>query len=216
MIYIKHYVLILPLLIAIREIWLLGLTYGMYLVLFLKPGAIASISECRSRSKKTQDGTTNKMSSINKLDTMIMVVFTLQAMFYMVFACVAEERIALMHIRSLFLESNSSILPPSWFQSEDCCSWDRIKCSHNSAQVSHMNLSILRQPSAEDWTLDLTIFSPFHDLKVLDLSYNYANLHNPDGMQLLSHSCIIQRYFPRQYVCITHQRNLVIRSWRHD
>jgi hypothetical protein len=36
-----------------------------------------------------------------------------------------------------------------------------------------------------------------------------VNLQNPDGMQLLSHSCIVQRYLTRQYVCITHQRNLL-------
>jgi hypothetical protein len=36
--YIKHYHLILPLIVAICEIWLPRLTYGMYLVLLLKPG----------------------------------------------------------------------------------------------------------------------------------------------------------------------------------
>jgi hypothetical protein len=37
--YNKHCLLILPLFVAICEIWLPGLTYGVYLVLFLKPGA---------------------------------------------------------------------------------------------------------------------------------------------------------------------------------
>jgi hypothetical protein len=36
--YIEHCLLILPLFVAIREIWLHRLTYGVYLVLFLKPG----------------------------------------------------------------------------------------------------------------------------------------------------------------------------------
>jgi hypothetical protein len=36
--YIKHCHLILPLFVAIYEIWLPGLTYSVYLVLFLKPG----------------------------------------------------------------------------------------------------------------------------------------------------------------------------------
>jgi hypothetical protein len=36
--YIEHCHLILPLFVAICEIWLPGLTYGVYLVLFLKPG----------------------------------------------------------------------------------------------------------------------------------------------------------------------------------
>jgi hypothetical protein len=37
--YIKQCLLILPLFVAICVIWLLGLTYGVYLVLSLKPGA---------------------------------------------------------------------------------------------------------------------------------------------------------------------------------
>ena len=37
--YIEHWLLILPLFIAICEIWLPRLTYGVYMVLFLKPGA---------------------------------------------------------------------------------------------------------------------------------------------------------------------------------
>jgi hypothetical protein len=37
--YIEHCLLILPLFVAICEIWLPRLTYGVYLILFLKPGA---------------------------------------------------------------------------------------------------------------------------------------------------------------------------------
>ena len=37
--YIEHCLSILPLFVAICEIWLSGLTYGVNLVLFLKPGA---------------------------------------------------------------------------------------------------------------------------------------------------------------------------------
>jgi hypothetical protein len=37
--YIKHCHLIIPLFVAICEIWVPGLTYGVYLILFLKPGA---------------------------------------------------------------------------------------------------------------------------------------------------------------------------------
>ena len=123
------------------------------------------------------------MSGSNKLlGSMLTPVFTLQAMFYIVFGCVAEERIALLHIRSSFLDSNSSMLPASWFQSEDYCSWDRIRCSDDSARMTHMNLSILSYASAQDWTLDLTMFFPFHELQLLDLFYNSTNLQNSDGM----------------------------------
>ena len=40
----KHYILILPLFVAICDIWLPRLTYGVYLVLFLKPGATVELS----------------------------------------------------------------------------------------------------------------------------------------------------------------------------
>ena len=50
MLYIEHCLLILPLFVAICGIWLSGLTYGAYLVLFLKSSAI--IWECHLRSIK--------------------------------------------------------------------------------------------------------------------------------------------------------------------
>ena len=44
MLYIEHCLLILPLFVAICEIWLPRLTYGVYLVLSLKPGATSSVN----------------------------------------------------------------------------------------------------------------------------------------------------------------------------
>ena len=41
--YIEHCLSILPLFVAICEIWLPGLTYDVYLVLFVKPGATPSL-----------------------------------------------------------------------------------------------------------------------------------------------------------------------------
>jgi hypothetical protein len=49
----KHCLLILPLFVAICEIWLPGLTYSVYLVLFLKPGATKwyqSNADCRAQA----------------------------------------------------------------------------------------------------------------------------------------------------------------------
>jgi hypothetical protein len=51
--FIKHCLLILPLFVAICVIRLSGLTYGMYLVSFLKPGAIKwyqSNADCRTQA----------------------------------------------------------------------------------------------------------------------------------------------------------------------
>ena len=51
--YIEHCLLILPLFIVICEIWLPGLTYGVYLVLFLKSSATKwyqSNADCRTKA----------------------------------------------------------------------------------------------------------------------------------------------------------------------
>jgi hypothetical protein len=47
MLYIKHYLLILPLFVAIYVIWLPGLTYGVYAVLFLKSGTTSVVKPVR-------------------------------------------------------------------------------------------------------------------------------------------------------------------------
>ena len=51
--YIKHYLLILPLFVAICVIWLPRLTYGVYLVLFLKLGAIKRVIVSSSMSLRS-------------------------------------------------------------------------------------------------------------------------------------------------------------------
>ncbi|KAF8733333.1 hypothetical protein HU200_014937 [Digitaria exilis] len=122
---------------------------------------------------------------------MLRVLCILQLMFYMACGCVVEERIALMSIRSLLLEVNSTV-PASWGQSDDCCSWERVTC-YNSSRVSDLNLDSLYapkdifEPQASDcWNLSLTIFSSFHELQLLDLENNGACLQNFYGLQGLS------------------------------
>jgi hypothetical protein len=61
--YIEHCHLILPLFVATCEIWLPGLTYGVYLVLFLKPGATACV--------QTYDVTRTKLYGANLNNTVI-------------------------------------------------------------------------------------------------------------------------------------------------
>ncbi|KAL6844064.1 hypothetical protein ACP4OV_025737 [Aristida adscensionis] len=60
-------------------------------------------------------------------------------MFYMAYGCVYEERIAIMRIRSSLVEANSEV-PASWRRSDDCCSWEGVRCNENNTRVSELYL----------------------------------------------------------------------------
>ena len=70
------------------------------------------------------------MSVSSPLETMfwLILICTLQSMFHITRGCVAEERIALLRIRSLLIEANHRVpaslgqyeVPASWGQSDDC------------------------------------------------------------------------------------------------
>ena len=118
------------------------------------------------------------------LGTMLWVLCILQFMLHMAGGCAIEERIALMRIRSSLVEANSEQVLASWGRSDDCCSWERVRCN-NSTRVSGLNLDsvYVYQTCVRDpcWNLNLTIFSSFHELQQLDLFSNSACLQNFDG-----------------------------------
>ncbi|KAJ1273149.1 hypothetical protein BS78_06G258300 [Paspalum vaginatum] len=103
-------------------------------------------------------------------------------MFYLTCGCVAEERLALMHLRSSLMEVTSDVLD-SWGQSHDCCSWERVTCNNHTARVSALELFGLHDSESECWNLNLTIFSQFHELEQLDLGVNSACLQNFDALE---------------------------------
>ncbi|KAJ1273053.1 hypothetical protein BS78_06G250700 [Paspalum vaginatum] len=125
------------------------------------------------------------MSSCSfQLKTMLWVLCMLQSMFYLTCGCVAEERLALMHLRSSLMEVTSDV-PDSWGQSHDCCSWERVTCNNHTARVSALELFGLHDSESQCWNLNLTIFSQFHELEQLDLGDNSACLQNFDGLTKL-------------------------------
>jgi hypothetical protein len=123
------------------------------------------------------------------LRTMLWVLYIISMSmfyFYMICGCIVEERIALIHIRST-LEKRYTV-PISWKQSDNCCSWERVRCN-NSTRVLDLNFSKIKVNSTtrgECWNLNMAIFSAFHELQLLDLSYNQACLQSFDGNLLLS------------------------------
>ncbi|CAL4905464.1 unnamed protein product [Urochloa decumbens] len=121
---------------------------------------------------------------------MLWVLLVLQFMFPMAPGCVVEERIALMRIRSSLVEANSDV-PPSWGRSDDCCSWERVRCNNNT-RVSDLNLDVLYIPlsnsatSGCSWNMNFTMFSSFHELQLLDFSLNSACFQSFEGLQELT------------------------------
>ncbi|CAN6236451.1 unnamed protein product [Urochloa humidicola] len=127
-----------------------------------------------------------KMCCYFPLRTMLCVLCITQSMVYVTSGCIPEEKAALMLIRSSLMEANPQV-PDSWGQSDDCCSWYGVKCNKN-ARVSELELagSSIYEFSGCWGNLNLSIFSPFHELQLLDLSSNSACLQNLDGLQGLT------------------------------
>lgn len=101
-----------------------------------------------------------------------------------------------MDIRSSLMTAHSKV-PVSWGQGDNCCSWEMVTCNSSTQRISRLDLSFiyLRQaPSSNgagcNWNLNLTIFSSFHELQLLDLSLNFACLHNLDGMYKTPVQCM--------------------------
>jgi hypothetical protein len=131
------------------------------------------------------------MSCYSAMVTMLRILCLLQFIFYMAVGCHVGERIALMRIRSLLVEANSQV-PASWGRGDDCCSWERVGCN-NGTRVSDLNLGSLYVPLLNSatggwsWNMNnMTMFSPFHELQLLDLSWSSANFTSFEGTILPS------------------------------
>jgi len=92
--------------------------------------------------------------------------------------CLEEERIALLQIKTSFGENPNLESSPvlSWGEDALCCSWFGVTCSNSTTRrVIEIDLS---SPSywfpymGDHWYLNASIFLPFQELNVLDLSGN--------------------------------------------
>jgi len=90
--------------------------------------------------------------------------------------CLEEERIALLQIKTSFAE-----LPKRkpnqlsyWGKDALCCSWEGVTCSNSTTtrRVIEINLFNPWYSSMEHWHLNASIFLPFQELNVLDLTGN--------------------------------------------
>lgn len=109
--------------------------------------------------------------------------------------CFVEERTAMMDIGSSLTRSNGTV-PPSWGRGDgddDCCLWERVKCSNITGRVSHLyfsnlydSLEVLNAHGDSFWRFNTTVFSSFPELQFLDLSSIYPSSLNIDGMCTVS------------------------------
>ncbi|KAI4968192.1 hypothetical protein ZWY2020_005304 [Hordeum vulgare] len=105
-----------------------------------------------------------------------------------------------MDISSWFTSAKSEV-PSSWGHAEDCCSWERITCDNSTRRILRLDLSSIYHSipihnsdgststqvmEVACWNLNLTIFSSFRELQLLDFSGNCACLQDFDGLQGLS------------------------------
>lgn len=105
--------------------------------------------------------------------------------------CLEEERIALLQIKTSFAEHPNHISSPllSWGKNALCCSWEGVTCSNSTTtrRVVEIDLFLARDSSMGDWHLNASIFLPFQELNVLDLTGNgIAGCVANEGFERLS------------------------------
>ncbi|KAI9156424.1 hypothetical protein LWI28_006289 [Acer negundo] len=92
--------------------------------------------------------------------------------------CLEKERIALLAIKPFIInktfyydERNRTV--ESWVDDRvsDCCNWYRVECSTTTGRVMNLSLSGLLYNSTT--ILNFSLFQPFEQLQILDLSRNY-------------------------------------------
>ena len=92
--------------------------------------------------------------------------------------CLEKERIALLAIKPFIInttfysdERNRTV--ESWVDDRvsDCCDWYRVECSTTTGRVMNLSLSGVLYESTT--ILNFSLFQPFKQLQILDLSYNY-------------------------------------------
>ena len=116
----------------------------------------------------------------NRFSLPVVVVVTVMMMINAMLlsqGCLEEERIALLQIKTSFggnPNDNSSMLF-SWGKDALCCSWEGVTCSNSTTRrvvEIHLVNTAYWYSRMQPWYLNASIFLPFQELNVLDLSAN--------------------------------------------
>ncbi|CAK9310383.1 unnamed protein product [Citrullus colocynthis] len=110
--------------------------------------------------------------------------------------CAEEQRLSLLHIKTLFLSYNSPQFSnynnfPSW-TGTNCCDWDRVKCDSSGTHVVDLLLynsfwgQIYPFNQNYHYWFNLSLFQNFKELKILDLAYNgFTDFSENQGLENL-------------------------------
>ncbi|XVE84021.1 hypothetical protein DITRI_Ditri16bG0135300 [Diplodiscus trichospermus] len=91
--------------------------------------------------------------------------------------CYEEERRSLLKLKA-YVQSNmygADHLLPSWDEDDpQCCRWERVKCSNTTGHVIELSLNDVSELGYQGnfSPLNLSIFLPCKQIRVLDLSWN--------------------------------------------
>lgn len=88
------------------------------------------------------------------------------------FGCFDEERVALLQLKASFCSPDCSSFPAWEDEETDCCGWERVECSNRTGRVLKLFLNNTRSFSHEALYLNASLFVPFMELKLLNLSTN--------------------------------------------
>ncbi|KAJ0051830.1 hypothetical protein Pint_03194 [Pistacia integerrima] len=93
--------------------------------------------------------------------------------------CLEKERIGLLEFKSFIKSVNlydKEEIFISWVddKTSDCCGWERVKCNAATGRVIELSLNSSVQFNKFGYlTLNLSLFHPFDELLILDLSSNF-------------------------------------------
>ncbi|XP_058106538.1 uncharacterized protein LOC131249794 [Magnolia sinica] len=90
--------------------------------------------------------------------------------------CLDGERRVLLQIKDSINHPNGKALP-DWV-GEDCCKWKRVVCDESTSHVKELYLSRRRNESQGIWYPNVTLFSEFKQLQIIELQWN--QLSGPD------------------------------------
>ncbi|XP_022752350.1 protein NSP-INTERACTING KINASE 1-like, partial [Durio zibethinus] len=102
-------------------------------------------------------------------------------------ACYEEEKRSLLKIKAYFQSNGYAdyFVLRSWGEDDpDCCRWESVKCANTTGHVIELSLGNVGESVYGDnlpSMLNLSIFQPFKELRILKLSGNWINLIQKEG-----------------------------------
>lgn len=98
--------------------------------------------------------------------------------------CMEEERIGLLELKSFLISGcdreYTNYILNSWVDDpiSNCCRWEGVQCNAINNRVTELSLYMTRKINFDKYfdgvpILNLSLFLPFQELQILDLSDNY-------------------------------------------